>query len=171
MRLPSLSSSLHFTFLVQPLLQELQEGSFAGIQLEDYAVTECDLATGLVTTTQLNRKGYGSPIACLDAHENTHINYQLTCCAKAKKCFDKTTDNSCVNRFRKWHKATINHNECLAYTAEIQCLENALLKGYSPGTVKNINKRLVEARDFARDYCKNAVQENCPFDNNGNIIS
>jgi hypothetical protein len=172
MRLPHLTQTNYFFTYVEPFLHLEQAFAKVGLQLENYAVTECDLATGAVTTTQLNRQAYGSPVGCLDAHENTHIHYQSSCCAKAKKCFDKTTDNSCVNRFRRWHQSTLDHNECQAYTNEVACLETALLRNppYSQGTIRNINTRLGEARGLRNRHCPGVV-EACPFNNNGDIIS
>jgi hypothetical protein len=191
MRLPTLSGSLHYTFGVQPLLEKLQ-ASYAsvvrlkgyatetaaltiGLENNAYALTGCDLGTGTVSTTQVNRAGYGSPVGCLDRHENTHINYESSCCTKAKACFDRyTTDDRCLNAYNTWHAATINHNECAAYTAEIACLQAALAKNppYAAGTIRNINRRLAEAQQFGGQYCAAAVgaAAACPFNANGTII-
>lgn len=172
MKLPQFHPSAYMSLVIEPFLRQFHSEN-KGIQLQtDYALTGCNLGTGVVSTTydisMVNK--YGPP-DCLIAHENEHVNYQTPCCQRAKLCFDKTTDNSCLNAYNKWFKANINNDECLAYTKEISCLESQISSGrFNSAAVQLLNTRLTEAKQFGTQFCKKAKAVACPFDDKGNIV-
>lgn len=173
MKLPQLSVTLRTAFTLE--LAMIRRAN-AGITLQtNYADTGCSYGTGVVSTTYNMRQvqRYGPP-DCLIAHENEHVNYASTCCARAKICVDNSADGGaqCNQAFRQWQRQTLNDDECRAYNREIACLQQAIASGrYNDEATTMLNARLADAQYYSNYYCSRVrgPVPGCPFDALGNI--